>query len=745
LTTLDTRIPLAEDDKPEAQEKLFRLLVSRCAIWLFAVPAAAALGEKGGWGWLGALVGLIASVWALSAFHHSRLTTNKHAAVVGLDIAAVTSILATTGGFSSPMSILFLATTAEGFALFGIRGGILAGLAAATTSLLLISTTITLWEAAAFAAATLLLTILAVVASRYEKRPAPKSTALAPPRTVEQIEELLHETEEMNHRLRTSYRDLAGAVREQKGRMDELGDANALLTLLCGNDDVDTLQKKLLHCITDRLEAAGGALWIVHPHTRQVRCAGICGDTPASLLETTLVWHKEMLPRDLRIACEDTLRATAPTHRRRTHLPENPTPEETLSAEEEALFSDSGAGVSFSGDTLGGLLRDQDNIVGVITLFGPRAHKFDVTATRRMAAMGPVLGRALQDLEQRRRIARSVHELSVLAEMGQLVQNVTDPEELYQVTVHQIQRLVDCDHCTFFLFDAQQQRLEPKASTGRIINLVEHIAFEHGNGISGWVARKRKLLHIPDLLGEKRLLNMELMPTDIRSFLCVPMVVQGQVVGVLNISHARPNAFSSDDIRVIGILASQAAVAIERGSMLQQLTVAALTDPLTEVYNRRHFEHQLTNELKRAQRYGHRVSLLLVDIDRFKRINDKFGHQTGDIVLQHVVDVMRRVVRETDVLARYGGDEIALILPCTGLEDAQIVAERIRATVEAAPPAILHNEKQRLTLSIGVAAFPEHGSDRDRLLQITDQALYEAKAKGRNRVVVAEGAMAVNA
>jgi diguanylate cyclase (GGDEF)-like protein len=165
----------------------------------------------------------------------------------------------------------------------------------------------------------------------------------------------------------------------------------------------------------------------------------------------------------------------------------------------------------------------------------------------------------------------------------------------------------------------------------------------------------------------------------------------------------------------------------------EELERLSVTDSLTGLYNRRHLMHELVDEIRRSERHGHRFGLLILDIDRFKDYNDRYGHLAGDEVLVRLATILRGAVREVDLAARYGGEEFVTILPETGLAEAAEVAERIRARLaDAALP------EGHVTVSVGVAEFPTHGDSPESLLAAADASLYEAKRAGRNRVVAAE-------
>lgn len=165
------------------------------------------------------------------------------------------------------------------------------------------------------------------------------------------------------------------------------------------------------------------------------------------------------------------------------------------------------------------------------------------------------------------------------------------------------------------------------------------------------------------------------------------------------------------------------------------LELASNTDPMTGVSNRRHFLPLLRQEIIRGHRLGHRVSLLMLDIDHFKKINDGYGHPTGDLVICTLAAICRKASREIDVVARLGGEEFAILLPETGTQVALAVAERVRAAVADTPVKSLGNVEFHFTVSVGVAEQPPQDKSEETLIGLADAALYQAKTSGRNRVV----------
>jgi diguanylate cyclase (GGDEF)-like protein len=212
---------------------------------------------------------------------------------------------------------------------------------------------------------------------------------------------------------------------------------------------------------------------------------------------------------------------------------------------------------------------------------------------------------------------------------------------------------------------------------------------------------------------------------------------QGRVSGVVSVARRRP--FTAPERELFDYLAEQAAVSIENVGLHETVERQAVTDELTGLFNRRRFQEAMATEVERSKRFGQPVGLVLLDLDDFKAVNDTYGHQQGDLVLREVARVLRETSREIDEPARYGGEELAVVLPGTDLEGAYNLAERVRAGIEELVLPLLDGDGAlRVTASFGVATLPGSADDMRGLVAAADEALYRAKRAGKNRTVRAE-------
>ena len=240
---------------------------------------------------------------------------------------------------------------------------------------------------------------------------------------------------------------------------------------------------------------------------------------------------------------------------------------------------------------------------------------------------------------------------------------------------------------------------------------------------------------------EKRNFRPQQMVMDskatLKSHLTLPLAVEGEIIGCTSLNSDQPNAFDAQDLQFFSVIGYQMASTLKHFQRFSSVKSMAIYDTLTSLYNRRLFEERLGIETQKSFYGGTPLSLVMVDIDHFKKVNDTFGHLEGDKVLCKIASLLKDSVRKKDTVARYGGEEFVLILPGAGLEESAMIAERIRRLVENTPMQIIGQAQINLTVSLGISNFPIHRpNSKEELVKMADQALYEAKEEGRNRVCI---------
>jgi diguanylate cyclase (GGDEF)-like protein len=221
-----------------------------------------------------------------------------------------------------------------------------------------------------------------------------------------------------------------------------------------------------------------------------------------------------------------------------------------------------------------------------------------------------------------------------------------------------------------------------------------------------------------------------------RNLMIIPMVAHGRTKGILVAESIIADRFKEKDIQIITAIARSGAIGLENAHLHRKTQELTIVDELTGSYNYRHFANKLEEEKRRSKRYGSALSLIMVDIDWFKKLNDNYGHEAGNLVLKQLSETIKKCIRDVDIFARYGGEEFAVILPQTPLRDARVIGERIRQQVELRDFIIGENQTTKITVSIGLTSFPENGKSQEELVSVADQALYHAKGDGRNQVCV---------
>jgi len=221
----------------------------------------------------------------------------------------------------------------------------------------------------------------------------------------------------------------------------------------------------------------------------------------------------------------------------------------------------------------------------------------------------------------------------------------------------------------------------------------------------------------------------------IRSYIGAPIKRKEKLLGFINLESAKPDFFKAKYLERLQALADQAAIAIENAQLFEEMEKLAITDSLTGLYNRRYFFAYAENEIERSKRYNKNLSIIMMDIDHFKKINDNFGHQIGDQVLKEIADICLAILRKVDVMCRYGGEEFVVLLPETEVTNAAHAAERMCTAISSLR---LKSEKGdvSVSVSIGVAEMEKSRGSFEKLLAAADAALYSAKETGRNRVRV---------
>ena len=348
-------------------------------------------------------------------------------------------------------------------------------------------------------------------------------------------------------------------------------------------------------------------------------------------------------------------------------------------------------------------------------------------------------------LTQSKAVARAqARRLAVLSDISRAANSVLEPRKVMEIVMERAQDLIQAQAWSLLLVDEKDHTLSFELVMGEKVDEVRNYRIKIGQGVAGWVVQYKRPLIINDVKKDRRFdARVDLLTGyKTRSVLCAPLISRGRIIGAVELLNKRRGPFNDEDLDMITTLVEPGAIAIENAILYQKSAELTVTDDLTKLFNSRYLNVHLRREIKRSRRYGVPVSLIFLDLDGFKKVNDTYGHLSGSRALYEVGQILQETVREIDVVSRYGGDEFTIILPQTGAAGALTIAERIRTLIAERVFLTDLNIEVRLTASFGVSTFPDHGQTREDLIQRADQAMYLVKDRGKNGVALAAEAIA---
>ena len=356
------------------------------------------------------------------------------------------------------------------------------------------------------------------------------------------------------------------------------------------------------------------------------------------------------------------------------------------------------------------------------------------------SCIDPILLKFIRDKEQESKIHelnKTIHNLSILYNISQAVNFIDDLKRLISIILDKAIETVNAEKGSLMLYDSSDNTLQVKVVFGLkdkkheddINNgIVECTKLKPDSGIAGKVFTEKKSI-ITNLGGNDPRFNQLSADSNVSSLICVPLIAKGECIGIINITNKKNGKlFNKKDLEFVEALANQAAIAVDNA----QLYELATKDGLTKLYIHRHFYFLLESEIKRVQRYHHVLSLIMMDIDNFKHVNDTYGHLVGDMVLKEIAATIQKTIRHVDIPARYGGEEFTIILPETAALNAVTIAERLRQRISEIEVRVDDKTVIKPTVSMGIAEFPNAADNIKDLIDFADKALYVSKENGKN-------------
>lgn len=342
--------------------------------------------------------------------------------------------------------------------------------------------------------------------------------------------------------------------------------------------------------------------------------------------------------------------------------------------------------------------------------------------------------------ETKKELDKRLHEIYALYNVSKTLNASFETEQLLIQVIKDICTSIDIDRIIILL-------RADKGKGGSFV-VASYVGFEEGEvadldvalgvGFYGRIAAENKNVVVVSVDEDPEITAADVLSPDVNSIIAAPFSRRGEVMGLICAYKDRPAHFDETDLKLFDSVAEHLAVALENARLFEKTKRQAITDGLTGLYNKRYFIETLDKEIERARRSYHPISIFLMDMDNFKFYNDSHGHPAGDQLLRELAMIIRSSIRAIDIPCRYGGEEFVIILPETDKKGAMVIVQKLLEKIRSHP--FLHHEKQPLgfvSTSIGLASFPEDATERDKLIQISDDALYAAKKAGKDRVVAA--------
>jgi two-component system, cell cycle response regulator len=371
-------------------------------------------------------------------------------------------------------------------------------------------------------------------------------------------------------------------------------------------------------------------------------------------------------------------------------------------------------------------------------LIGDRAGErpFDDTALALMASAADQVVRVVQSERVFQAVERSKDEHERFYRASAELNRALTLDEVYAAAISGARGVCEFDLGAIATYDARRGSHTIRCAVGEAADKLLGTTHKDPSSIASMAAKNKLALPAGGEWRERDVpvFSHPMRIKDHESLLVLPLLVKDEVIGTFTVAAKRSGAFPSDRREMLGVIANQVAISMQNARMYEVVEEQATTDGLTGLVNHRTFQERFSSMLGRADRRTFAVSLLLTDIDHFKKVNDTYGHPTGDEVLRRVAVILKASARKIDIVARYGGEEFAIVLEGTDRAGALQLAERIRQEVAQQSFASPQGAFQ-VTLSIGVAGYPEDARDKADIIARADQSLYAAKHGGRNRTV----------
>ena len=335
---------------------------------------------------------------------------------------------------------------------------------------------------------------------------------------------------------------------------------------------------------------------------------------------------------------------------------------------------------------------------------------------------------------------RQVQEVNIFHDVAKALTSSLNLDSILQTIMDKMAEYFRPDTWSLLMVDEAKEELYFAIAVGEAAQALKSVRLKMGEGIAGWVAGHGEPLIVPDVYKDQRFAKRidELTRWKTRSIVCMPLKSRDRVLGVIQLINVRMEEFSDREVFFLQALCDYAAIAIDNARAVERIQELTITDDCTGLYNARHLYKMLEAEVYRSARFGYEFTVLFIDLDYFKRVNDTHGHLAGSRLLAEVGYMVKANLRLIDSAYRYGGDEFVILLPQTSKESALIVAKRLLDVFRASSFLKAEGLKLNVRASMGVASFPEDARTAHEIIRQADEMMYAVKNSTRDNIGVAQ-------
>jgi diguanylate cyclase (GGDEF)-like protein len=339
--------------------------------------------------------------------------------------------------------------------------------------------------------------------------------------------------------------------------------------------------------------------------------------------------------------------------------------------------------------------------------------------------------------------SRDSQELVIFHDVAKALTSSLDLDSILQTIMEKMAEYFRPDTWSLLMVDEERNELYFAIAVGSAAEALKNVRLKVGEGIAGWVAKNGERLIVPDVMTDPRFAKRidEMTKWETRSIICVPLRSKHRVLGVIQLVNVEMRGFSDQELFFLQSLCDYAAIAIENARAVEKIQELTITDDCTGLYNARHLYKTLETEVYRSSRFGYEFSVLFIDLDHFKQVNDTHGHLIGSKLLTDIGYLIKAQLRLIDYAFRYGGDEFVVLLPQTGKDSAMVVARRLRDSLRATIFCKEENLNLNIRASIGLATYPHDAKSPHDIIRQADEMMYMVKNTTRDNIGIAQRGM----